>query len=263
MAARYISYYLASKTLNSITAPNIIELINETLEDTREYYAFRELEVMRTDMLRRQDKIEILDLGAGSKVSNTKHKTVAQIAKSALSPSNKAQFLFRLVKYLQPSSILELGTSLGLSALYMHKGCSSSRLITIEGSPHIAHVAKHYFDIEKVDIDLIVSSFDDALSSTQLKNEKQDLIYVDGNHTKEATMRYVDLLYDNLTDGGIFILDDIYWSAGMTAAWKSLKEDRRFRFALDLFDYGILIKSGNKDEHESLTIIQKKKKPFA
>lgn len=263
MAARYISYYLASKTLNSLKSPTIRRLIHETLEDTREYYAFRELEAMRADMLRREDKIEIVDLGAGSKVSNKRSKTVSEIAKSALSPSKKAQFLFKLVKYIQPKSILELGTSLGLSAMYMHKGCSSARLITIEGSSQIARVAKHYFDFEKAKIELIVSSFDAALDSPQLKNETHDIIYVDGNHTKEATLRYIDKLNSNLSENGFFILDDIYWSSGMTEAWKTLKKDKRFAFSVDLYDFGLLIKKKDNLSNESFTIIKKKYKPFA
>lgn len=262
MAARFLSYYLESKTLNSIDAPRIYRLIQETLEDTRTYYAFRELEAMREDMLRRDDLIEIIDLGAGSKVSNSKHKTVSQIAKSALSPDKKAQFLFRLSKHLQPQSILELGTSLGLSAMYMHKGCSSARLVTIEGSPAIARVANHYFNIEKASIELLVGPFDEVLKQSNLKNASYELIYVDGNHTKEATLRYVDILYENLNDEGIFILDDIYWSQGMTEAWKQLKADRRFAFAIDLFDFGLLVKNKDQQKIESLAVIKKKHKPF-
>lgn len=262
MVSRYITYYLASKTLKSIQSPTISALISGTLEDDRNYYAFRELEAMRADMLRRDDLIKIVDLGAGSRVSNNTQKSIAQIAKTSLSTAKKAQFLFRLVKYMQPNHILELGTSLGLSALYMHKGCSSAKLTTIEGSPEIAHVAKHYFDIEKADISLINSSFDDALNSPALSDNKYEIIYLDGNHTQEATLRYVDMLYGNLSEDSVVVLDDIYWSSGMTKAWKQLKVDKRFNFAIDLYDYGLLIKKAAEEGHKSVSVIEKRLKPF-
>jgi len=263
MVARYISYYLTSKTLNSIHSPSIYALISETLEDTREYYAFRELEGLRRHLLRREDIIDVIDLGAGSKVSNSRQRKVKDIAKSALSPTHKAQFLFRLCKHLQPHNILELGTSLGLSALYMHKACSKSKLTTIEGSPAIAQLAQQYFTAEKAKIELLNLPFDEALEQPIVCNAKYDLIYIDGNHTEIATNAYVNKLYDLLNDKGIMILDDIYWSNGMMNSWNKLSEDRRFAFSVDLFDHGLLIKNKNHQQHESFKIIRRKTKPFS
>jgi len=263
IARRYISYYLASKTLNSVQSPSLNKLISETIEDNREFYAFRELEAMRADMLRREEMLDIVDLGAGSKVSNSSQKSIAEVAKSALSPPKKAQFLFRLIRHLQPNFILELGTSLGLSALYMHKACSSAKLITVEGSPHIAHVAKHYFDIEKANIQLINASFDEAIVLPIIGEETIDVIYLDGNHTYEATLRYVKTLSKSLSDVGVIILDDIYWSVGMMKAWKELRIDNSFTTSIDLFDYGLLIKDATQNTHKTLTLIPTKLKPFA
>lgn len=263
IVARYISYYLASKTLNSIHSPSIYELINETLEDERTYYAFRELEALRRHLLAREESIEIVDLGAGSLVSKQNKRQIGEIAKTALSPPEKAKFLFKLSKHIQPEHILEFGTSLGLSALYMHKGCSSAKLTTIEGDPSIARLAQQYFIAEKADIKLINNSFDNALVKSDILNSTYELIYIDGNHTEAATEKYVSAVYNNLSDGGIIILDDIYWSAGMMKVWKSLSVDQRFAFSVDLFDYGLLIKNQSHKQHEAFTIIKRKKKPLS
>lgn len=262
MVKRYISYYLTSKTLNAIHSPSIYRLIEETIEDNRTYYAFRELEGLRRHILRREEVIDVVDLGAGSKVSNSRKRKLSAIAKSALSPPYKAQFLFKLCKHLQPSRILEFGTSLGLSALYMHKACSTAKLQTIEGSPAIAQVAKTYFDAEEATIELLNYSFDDALKLPAIQNSTYDLIYIDGNHTETATNRYVDALYNSLNDKGVMVLDDIYWSSGMMNAWQKLSVDTRFAFSIDLFDYGLLIKDHFKTQHESFKVIKRKQKPF-
>jgi len=253
MVARYISYYLGSKTLNSIHSPSIYDLINKTIEDTREYYA----------LLRRDELIEVVDLGAGSKVSNSSQRKISKIAGSALSPPHKAQFLFRLCRHLQPNSILELGTSLGLSSLYMYKAYSKTKLTTIEGSAAIASVAQQYFDAEKADIKLLNLPFDQALEIDELKLSNFDLVYIDGNHTEEATNRYVDVLYSQLNDKGVMILDDIYWSKGMMKSWHNLSIDDRFAFSVDLFDHGLLIKDLHHKQHESFKIIKRKTKPFS
>lgn len=263
MVARYISYYLGSKTLNSIHSPSIYELINDTIEDRRAYYSFRELEGLRRHLLRRDEIVDVEDLGAGSKVSKSRQRKISEIAKSALSPPHKAQFLFRLCKHLQPDNILELGTSLGLSSLYMHKACSKAKLITIEGSPAIANIAQQYFEAEKADIELLNLPFDQALETSTVKQSSYDLIYIDGNHTEVATKHYVDILYEQLNDKGVIILDDIYWSRGMMNAWYLLSTDERFAFSVDLFDYGLLIKDLNHKQRESFKIIKRKTKPFS
>lgn len=258
-----MSYYLGSKTLNSIHSPSIYKLINETIEDSREYYPFRELEGLRRHLLRRDELIDVDDLGAGSKVSNSRQRKISKIAGSALSPPRKAQFLFRLCKHLQPENILELGTSLGLSALYMHKACSKAKLITIEGSSAIAKLAQQYFDAENANIELLNLPFDEALETLAVKQSNYDLVYVDGNHTEEATNRYVDILYEQLNDKGVIILDDIYWSRGMMNAWYVLSTDVRFAFSVDLFDYGLLIKDLHHKQRESFKIIKRKTKPLS
>lgn len=263
MVKRYISYYLTSKTLNSIHSPSIYRLIDETIEDTRAYYAFRELEGLRRHILRREEIIDVIDLGAGSKVSKTSKRKISAIAKSALSPPHKAQFLFKLCKHLQPKQILEFGTSLGLSALYMHKAASTARLQTIEGSAAIAQIAQSYFDAEAAPIELLNFPFDKALDLPSIKDSSYDLIYIDGNHTETATNRYVDALYKRLNDKGVMILDDIYWSQGMMNSWKKLSIDKRFAFSVDLFDYGLLIKDISHNQHESFKIIKRKQKPFS
>jgi len=214
-------------------------------------------------LLGRKEMVDVLDLGAGSKVSNSRQRKISDIARSALSPTHKAQFLFRLSKHLQADHILELGTSLGLSALYMHKGCSTAKLTTVEGSPTIANLAQQYFNAEKAKIELIALPFDKALEAPSVMNNRYDLIYIDGNHTEDATDRYVNKLYDILNDKGIIILDDLYWSKGMTNAWDKLSIDNRFAFSVDLFDYGLLSKNQDHKQHESFKIIKRKTKPFS
>lgn len=241
----------------------VYELILNTIEDKRSYYAFRELESLRQTLLTQDKALSYKDLGAGSKVNVKNTRTVSNLAKHSLSPPKKMEFLFKLIKHKQPKVILELGTSLGLSALYMHKACSSSKLTTIEGIASIAEIAKYYFDYEKADIDLIHAAFDDALKLEKVKQSLYDVVYIDGNHTYDATIRYVEFFRSRLSDTGIIILDDIYWSKGMSDAWKKLSRNEDFAFSIDLFDYGLLIKKENQVEHQSFRIISRDKKPWS
>src|SRR6185436_12070382 len=106
------------------------------------------------------------DLGAGSAVSKTNRRSIASIAKNAAKSKKVAQLLFRLVIYYQPSRVLELGTSLGITTSYFSFGNPYGKIITMEGAHEIGEIAKQNFnDLQLKNIELIEGNFDDELSS--------------------------------------------------------------------------------------------------
>ena len=50
-----------------------------------------------------------------------------------------------MIKYYQPSAILELGTSLGITTTYLSLAKPEAKLVTMEGSKEIERVAKLNF----------------------------------------------------------------------------------------------------------------------
>ena len=57
-----------------------------------------------------------------------------------------------------------------------------------------------------------------VIDSKSLKN-KYDLIFFDGNHSKDATLKYFNWALESHHRDAIFIFDDIYWSLEMKQAW--------------------------------------------
>lgn len=92
-----------------------------------------------------------------------KTRKVKVIAANSLLSPKQGRILFRLVEHFQPKVILELGSSLGISALYLAKA-SQGVVHTIEGQESIAKIAKSVFNKGKVDtIQLHVGLFEDVL----------------------------------------------------------------------------------------------------
>jgi len=181
----------------------------------------------------------VKDLGAGSKVLKSKSRKISDISKKVGISNKKARLLYRLVNFFQPKSILELGTSLGISTYAMSLGNPNSKIITIEGCPETAAVAKEQFEFNHLNnINLIVNSFDKELNN--LKHQKFDLIYIDGNHQKEPTLSYFETLIGTLNNDSVMILDDIHWSKGMTEAWDTIKQNPKVTLTIDVFYWGIV-----------------------
>ena len=123
----------------------------------------------------------------------------------------------------------------------MHLGYQAAEIISVEGSPEIAAIARenmNEFATNPSNMDLVVSSFSDYLSN--LDNKTFDLVYIDGHHEGEALRRYLDQIIPHTHEQTLFLLDDIRWNDDMFKAWNELIADERFHVSIDFFRMGVL-----------------------
>ena len=149
--------------------------------------------------------------------------------------------LFRFACLMQPKNILELGTSLGITTLYLSFARSSGNIYTIEGCPNIAKIAQTNFKNAKAtNIDSTVGNLDKKLPEILTKIDSLDMVFFDANHTKEATLNYFYQCLEKANNNTVFIFDDIYWSEGMTEAWKEIYNNEKVTYSIDLFHLGMV-----------------------
>jgi len=85
---------------------------------------------------------------------------------------------------------------------------------------------------------------------TDNRQPATDLIYFDGNHQKEATLKYFHQLLPLALNDSVFIFDDIHWSKGMEEAWEEIKAHPQVRVTIDSFFWGIVFfREEQKKEH--------------
>lgn len=237
----YLIYRIKSKNEHGVHSPFVYDLLLSTIYNKKNFYAYLQIEKMRLALSLSYQKVECVDLGAGSKVNNSGQKCVQTILNSAAKSPKYAQLLFRLVNHFQPNTILELGTSLGISSAYMAAANSKSKLITIEGCEEIANVAKDNFQkLELKNIDQVVGNFDEVLHGVLKNIEQLDFVFFDGNHRKEPTLSYFKQCLEKANEKSVFIFDDIYWSPEMKEAWEEIKSNEKVSVTLDLFYMGIV-----------------------
>jgi predicted O-methyltransferase YrrM len=200
---------------------------------------WKKIEKKRKELLKDESKIEIYDLGAGSKVENSPTRKVKSIARYSLSSPKFSQFLFRLIQYFKFENIIELGTSLGISTAYMGKANPDASIFTFEADQNALNIAKQINNKSKIKFHEgdIANLLPDILKKS---NKNIDLVYADANHTFDASISYYNMILPYLTNQSIYIMDDIHWSAEMKRAWEELKLKKEVTSSIDLFDAGIL-----------------------
>jgi predicted O-methyltransferase YrrM len=243
LAKKYLLYYLtaANGKGHGIHSPFVFDFIINVLRDINKYDCHSTIEKLRDKLLTDHRTIEVKDFGAGSSVINGKTRVIKDIARSSLKNKNFARLLYRIVKYYKPKTILELGTSFGITTSYLAMGNPQSTVFTLEGSGNISAIAQDNFNqLALYNIELVKGDFDQTLPGLLQKNYIIDLAFVDGNHQKEATLRYFKLLSEKIIPSSILIFDDIHWSKEMEEAWTLIKEHPSVKLSIDLFFMGLV-----------------------
>ena len=171
----YIKYILESKNEYAVHSPFVYDYITKGLMN-KGSMDLNNIELFRKALLKNHKQIEITDFGAGSKVFKGNKRIVSKLASKAGISRKRGELLFRTVNYFKPKTILEIGTSLGISSAYMASAFQESKVFTLEGCPVIAGIAKNNFSgFNFNNIELVVGEFEKTLPLI-LKNKKIDLV---------------------------------------------------------------------------------------
>lgn len=248
---QYLKYKLTSGYWRGhrIHSPFTFELVNVIINSPHAYYHFETIEDYRRTKLRDNTIIEHHDYGTarGAVIP----KTISQMTKVAAVNPKFGRLLSRLVCFMKPKNIVEIGTSLGFGTLYLSMASRTTAVYTLEGCPNCAAAAQESFNkFELSNVHTHIGNFDDTLPSIIDSLDSVDMVYFDGNHTYDATMRYFNICLPKRNANTIFIFDDIHYSPQMTQAWNEICADERVVISIDLFRMGLVFfRQGCQKEH--------------
>ncbi|MFL5808432.1 MAG: O-methyltransferase [Flavisolibacter sp.] len=244
LATRYLQYYFTASNGkgHGMHSPFVFDFIQNVLNNKSNYNYPSEIEQLRKQLLHDERMIIQQDLGAGSRKKTSDQKTVAHLVKTALKPKKYAQLLYRLAKHYQPRTIVELGTSLGITTAYLSKADPTAEIITIEGNENIHVIAKDNFRKTGCEnIEALIGNFDSVLPSViNHLSSHIGLAYIDGNHRYEPTMRYFTQFLSVISTESILVFDDIHWSVEMEKAWEEIKAHPGVQYTIDIFFLGFV-----------------------
>lgn len=256
----YLKFLFHSKNEHGVHSPFVFDLVTKCFYNNTKYPEYYNLKSYRKSLLENKNTIEVTDFGAGSRVFKSNTREISKIAQTAgITPKN-AELLFRIVRYFQPKSILEIGTSLGLATSALSLGNINSKIITLEGCPNTIATAKKMFQVSSFkfpnnNVEFVNTEFNLYFENFKpetlnLKPQIFDLVYFDGNHSKKATLAYFEALLPTISNDSVWIFDDIHWSAEMEEAWEIIKNHPKVSVTIDTFQWGIVFfRAEQQKEH--------------
>ncbi len=242
-----------------------VTAVARALQDARSAYLSEEerrfiecVEMRRRELLASKAEIEVHDFGAGApgevrtpeemrKGVRSKAPLAKVCAVASKSPAWGA-ILFRFIRHLRPSSCVELGTCVGLSAAYQAGALrfnGQGNLLSLEGSPGVAAVAMETFNLlglqnARVSVGPFHETYIHALESMR----PVDFLFNDGHHDHDAVVNYFLQSLPYLADTAVMVVDDIAWSVGMKQAWREMIGHPQVVVSVDMRTVGVLVLSG-------------------
>jgi predicted O-methyltransferase YrrM len=239
----FLNYKFKAINVHHLHSPFAYELVRDVVNDKQCYPDYKKVGALRKQLQEDHSEIMVTDFGAGigGKGYILIQKSIASLYKNNSIRSKYGKLLYRLVKHLQPTHILELGTSLGISSAYMAIAAPDAKIVTVEGCKGIAEKASENFKMLGLkNIHQKVGNFDSVLDPIIADMPKIDFAFIDGNHRKDPTIRYFESCLRKSHNDTVLIFDDIHWSEEMNEAWKFIQSHQSVTLTLDLFQFGIV-----------------------
>ena len=220
-----------------IHSPYLFYIARTIVPERAKYYCFEDVERVRGEMVKDKTEVQVEDYGVGS---GGKRK-IAEIARLALKSPKEAQLLFRLVNLLKAGTIVELGTSLGITTAYLALPNKAAKVYTFEGSQALLNLAEqNWKQLHLTNIQPVCGNIDDTLDREAANWNTVDFAFLDANHRLEPSLRYFDLLAPHAGEKSIFVIDDIRHNRDMWKAWQHIQAHPSVTARMDLGTMGLV-----------------------
>jgi predicted O-methyltransferase YrrM len=113
-------------------------------------------------------------------------------------------FIGAELKLIKNPQVLEFGVREGASTKFFLKNIKKGKLISVD--------INNYKDLFKNEKWIFVKSRDDNFDKiNRFIKKKQDIIYLDTNHTADHVEKIIYLYFKKLKINGLFVIDDTFW----------------------------------------------------
>ena len=156
------------------------------------------------------------------------------LAPHMLSGPLQGSLLAMLVRMMQPSRILEIGTFTGYATIWMAQAMPNhSLLYTIDANEELEDRVRGY--LQEADVAAQVNyRIGQALDIIPTIDDTLDMVFIDAD--KPNYRAYYDLVFDQVRLGGVILADNVLWH-GRVVPGALEKIDKKTRAILDFNAY--------------------------
>jgi predicted O-methyltransferase YrrM len=241
---KYIQHQLQRRHRrgHGIHSPYLFEFVNGVLFNASGMEVPEQILQVHRELEKDRSMIPKGKLGATFNVGSPEVRSVGKFVRRSSVSEKYGAMLFRIIRWFRPEMIIELGTGLGISTLYLAAASPEIPVHSIEGNTDRADFAAQLMcrcNLGPVSIHW--GEMEEKLEDLMPVLGGRFVSFVDGNHRYGPTISYIKMLLSKAGEEAVIIMDDIYWSKDMFRAWKEVVSWPEVRVSIDLFHMGILL----------------------
>lgn len=192
-----------------VHSPFAFNLITWVIYEKYSFYPYQELDKLRSRLIKDGEK-------------------------KLLNSSKVDKLLFRLVNWMQPQEILEIGTQTGLSTCYMASAKRDARITTIS-SGNIIVPEEGYSNIKKYKVNS--KNSENVISDYLERISLLDFVHFN-RYTPERVI--YKKIYPKIHRRSLLVIEGIHSSKAMLEWWNELIKDERTGITFDLYEIGLI-----------------------
>lgn len=234
-----------------VHSPFVFNLITKVIEERCSYYSFNDIELIRKQLLFRDEVIPCPKRGQTKRIRSRKIGDI--VAREAIKPKHGA-LLFRLANYFKPQNILQVGTSVGLSTLYLTSYATGLRCIALEENPELATVARISWEkAARNPIDLRTGDYRKLLPGALEELGTVDFVFFNALSEQPDNVWLFNECMKQAHEGSVFVFEGIKSNRKMRELWKHIGTLPDVTVTVDLYAMGIVF--FNKKLHKRNYIV--------
>lgn len=235
----YIKHLLTAKNRggHGIHSPFLYDFIQHVILEKHPFYCFESIEKQRINLVSNSTHIEI----PGDKAEEKRLLRISNLARQQLTPARKNQLLFRICARYHFKKVVEIGTSLGISTLYLSSSDSRLTCISIEVNESMAGLVKEQLEkAGKTNARVLTIDSSSGLQELLGSAGVQDLIYISALQSSLRVTEYFNCCVNFIHNNSIIVIDSPYRSVDASSAWQSIKNHPGVHASMDLYTLGIV-----------------------
>lgn len=234
-----------------VHSPFVFHLITKVIEEKCLYYCFYDIELIRKQFLFREERVGC---------PHRRRKGILQqcavgeiVRREGIRPPHGA-LLFRLTNYFKPKHILQVGTSVGFSTLYLTAYAKGLQCITLENVAPFADLARQVFEKAGCTfVDLRVGAYNALLPAALEEMKRLDFVFFNTLEDEEDVAGLFNQCLAHVHNDTVFVCEGIQTTPRMRAFWKRVCGLPEVTVTLDLYSVGIIL--FNKKLHKRNYIV--------
>ena len=209
-----------------VHSPFAFDLITNVIEDDYVYPCYARIESVRRRLLRSKESF------------GENAMTVGKAAQKYATGKKRGQLLFRLANYLGPKRLLQVGSGMGISTLYLTAYASNLHCISLENDSAKAKWARWCLREGGKDVETLVGEYGSTLPEALERLGTADFLFFSAGLPRPYDL--FEKCAGHIQPKSILVIEGLYDTPAGRECWQRIKSHPSVALTFDLYHVGLV-----------------------